>query len=108
MLVPMIVQIGVGGARVIGATKHRIDYIDEGGHERFVDLDHCRQNSVKTPVGKRVPYVAWHGMDYYPGGRFWIQFYDKGQTRFQFQTQFAKLDLLIELFGLGCPVFDST
>ena len=104
----MIVQIGTGEARVLTVTERRIDYVDERGHEGFVDLDRCRENSAKLQRGKTMPYVGWHGMDYYPGGRFWIEFYDKVRTRFQFQTQAAKSPLLVELLHLGCPVFDTT
>ena len=39
-----IVSIGVSGARIVGVTRERIDYIDAAGEERFIDLEECARS----------------------------------------------------------------
>jgi hypothetical protein len=46
-MVPEIVRIGVGNARIKCVTRQRVEYLDEAGQECFVDLGECARNRVK-------------------------------------------------------------
>jgi hypothetical protein len=46
-IVPEIVRIGAGNARIKCVTPQRVEYFDEAGQECFVDLDECARNRVK-------------------------------------------------------------
>ena len=46
-MVPEIVRIDVGNARIKSVTRQRVEYLDEAGQECFVDLDECDRNWVE-------------------------------------------------------------
>ena len=46
-VMPEIVGIGVGNARIKCVTPQRVEYFDEAGQECFVDLKECARNRVK-------------------------------------------------------------
>ena len=47
-VVPEIVRIGVGNARIKCVTRQRVEYLDEAGQECFVDLEECARNWVQS------------------------------------------------------------
>jgi hypothetical protein len=53
-IVPEIVRIGVGNARIKCATPLRVEYFDEAGQECFVDLKECARNRVQHVKSWRV------------------------------------------------------
>jgi len=53
-IVPEIVRIGVGNARIKCVTPQRVGYFDEAGQECFVDLKECARNRVKDVESWRV------------------------------------------------------
>jgi hypothetical protein len=104
-----VVRMGTGAAHIVSVTKRRIDYVDEGGREVFVDLDECarvwaRRHGAPGPTvgGKYMRFVGWRGPT-------WIQFYDRRRTQFEFQTCDAMVgDVLMELRRVECLANDAT
>ena len=46
-IVPEVVRVGVGNARIKCVTPQRVEYFDETGQECFVDLNECARNRVQ-------------------------------------------------------------
>jgi hypothetical protein len=88
-VVPEIVRIGVGNARIQCVTPQRVEYFDEAGQECFVDLEECARNWVKEyrDTGRRkYRYVAGRGMIEHP---HWVEFANKRRTRLEFWSSEA-------------------
>lgn len=41
---PEIVRIGMASADVTSVSQRRVEYLDEAGQERFIDLEQCARN----------------------------------------------------------------
>ena len=80
-IVPEIIRIDVGNARIKSVTRQRVEYLDEAGQECFVDLEGCNGNYVKLVRATR--YVADRGFLEDPP---WIEFRNKRRTRFEFRS----------------------
>lgn len=53
-IVPEIVRIGVGNARIKCVTLQRVEYLDAAGQECFVDLKECARNRVQDVESWRI------------------------------------------------------
>lgn len=120
-VVPEIVRIGVGNARIKCVTRQRVEYLDEAGQECFVDLEECARNWVKlrneedededdidideddfvvlaseddAAARRRRRYVGGRGLLEDPP---WIEFANKRRIRFEFES-------LNEGYGLIIPL----
>jgi hypothetical protein len=85
-MVPEVVRIGVGNARIKCVTPQRVEYFDEAGQECFVDLEECARNWVQSrgaDRGRKYRYVAGRGMIEHP---HWLEFTNKRRTRLGFQS----------------------
>jgi hypothetical protein len=117
-----IVSIGVSGARIVGVTRERIDYIDAAGAELFIDLEECARSwersraqssgFVTLPGWTAQSAAAWHtrcvgerGADDNPP---WAQFMNERRTRFEFASYEALYkELLDPLKRAGWQTFDT-
>jgi hypothetical protein len=89
-MVPEIVRIDVGNARIKCVTRQRLEYIDEAGEESFVDLGECARNRVQHVESWRVEDGARTG-DYRTVAKGvlvddspCIDFMNNRRTRFEF------------------------
>ncbi len=116
------VSIGVSGARIVGVTRERIDYIDAAGDERFIDLEECARGwgrwrarsseFVTLPGSTADSAAAWNtrcvgqrGADDNPP---WAQFMNERGTRFEFASYEALYkELLNPLKKAGWQTFDT-
>jgi hypothetical protein len=111
-MVPEIVRIGVGNARITCVTRQRVEYFDETGQECFVDLEECARNWAQSLTEEdEDDFVLLTSEDSdaarrkrrYVGGRGlledppWIEFANKRRTRFEFES-------LNEGYGLIIPL----
>jgi hypothetical protein len=88
-IVPEIVRIGVGNACVRSVTPERVEYVDEGGQECFVDLKECARNRVQyveswREDGARTGDYRVVGKSGFLDDSPWIEFMNKRRTRFEF------------------------
>jgi hypothetical protein len=117
-----IVSIGVSGARIVGATRERIDYIDAAGEKRFIDLEECvrswgrgrAQSSgfLPLPGSTAQSTAAWHTRCVGQRGALdnppWAQFMNERRTRFEFTSYEALYkELLDPLKRAGWHTFDT-
>ena len=117
-IVPEIVRIGVGDARIKCVTPQRVEYFDEAGQECFVDLDECSRNSVQSHIkdegdsvvltsedGDAVArYVATRDLLHDPA---WIEFKNKRRTRFEFGSSNEARGLKLQLMRLRWRTDDA-
>jgi hypothetical protein len=117
-----MVSIGASGARIVGVTRKRIDYIDAAGEERFIDLQECvrswgrwraQSSGFQTlPGWTAESAAAWDTSCVCQRGavdnRPWAQFMNERNTRLEF-TSYAALykELLDPLKRAGWHTFDT-
>lgn len=118
-IVPEIVRIGVGNARIKCVTRQRVEYFDEAGQECFVDLDECARDWVEKcgdnfvewtsedsdAVRPKRRYVGERGLLYDPP---WIEFANKRRTRFEFESLNEGYGLIIPLKRVRCLTLDCS
>jgi hypothetical protein len=113
-IVPEIVRIGVGNARINCVTPQRVDYRDKAGQECFVDIEECARNWVQlhnkdddylvllTSQGIfdsfYSSFVGQHGLLDDPP---WVEFTNKRRTRFEFRSNEEARALRRKLRGAG-------
>ena len=127
---PDVVQIGVGPACVTRVTPQQIDFIDETGQERSIDLEDCAQNWIKLvdkrdgleeknrkdPVARPVIVsgciTEWDascvGVRNLLDGPPWVRFMNERHTRFEFKSYDESYALLLGPLGrAGWHTFDE-
>jgi hypothetical protein len=118
-IVPEIVRIGVGNARIKCVTRQRVEYFDEAGQECFVDLDECARNWVEEcgddfvlwtsedsdAAGRKPRHVGRRGLLYDPP---WIEFVNKRLTRFEFESLNEGYGLIVPLKKVRCLTLDCS
>ena len=88
-MVPEIVRIGAGNARIKCLTPQRVEYFDEAGQECTIELEECARNRVQYgqswredgPRRRDFRVVAKCGFVDDPP---WIEFMNERRTRFEF------------------------
>jgi hypothetical protein len=115
-----IVRIGISGARILGISRERIDYIDAAGQELFLDLEECargwgrwrdsqRQDFRALPGWNEESIAAWNARCIGQRGGSWAEFMNERKTRFEFATFDAlHRELLSPLMETGWHTFDTT
>jgi hypothetical protein len=118
-----VVRIGASGARILAVTGERIDYLDEAGQHRSIDLAECDQNwgrwrNARSHEFRPLPgateerVAAWNSrcvgrrgaLDHPP----WAEFLTEPQTRLEFATSEALYgELLAPLRQAGWHTFDT-
>ncbi len=71
-----VIRVGIGPARVTLVTPKKVDFIDETGQERSIDLEECAGNFPSRYVGYR------DALNDPP----WVVFKNEQRTRFEFKT----------------------
>ncbi len=118
-ILPEIVRIGVGNARIKCVTRQRVEYFDEAEQECFVDLDECARTWVEecgddfvewrsedNDAARGMPrYVGRRGLLYDPP---WIEFANKSRTRFEFESLNEGYGLIIPLKKVRCLTLDCS
>ena len=118
-----VVRIGLSGARIVAVTPERIEYIDMGGEERFVDLRECarawgqwreehRSEFLPLPGASAQSIKAWNARCVGQRGACddppWAAFSNERQTRFEFPSYDALYrELLNPLRKAGWHTFDT-
>lgn len=117
-IVPEIVRIDVGNARIKCVTSQRVEYLDGAGQECSVDLEECARNWVQLHNKDNgyddgylvllmsqgifdsfyTSFVGRHGLLNDPP---WVEFMNKRRTRFEFGSNKEAQTLRRKLRGDG-------
>src|SRR6266576_3408393 len=68
---PESIRVGASGARIVRISQKRIEYVDMGGQEQFIDLEECARNwkrwcddhpreFIPVPGGSQAEMDAWN------------------------------------------------
>jgi hypothetical protein len=120
---PEIVRIGNGHAGINSVTAERVEYRDEAGQDRFLDLRQCARNwgghreqngrdFILLPGVSTNSADAWNlrcvGMRGILDDPPWVEFINERRTRFEFPSEeTAYADLLGPLQEAGWHTFDA-
>ena len=103
-----VVRIGVGPACFKRITPLQVEFIDEAGQKRSIDLWQCARNlNLSLELGddeNECKYVGYRGaLDDPP----WVQLMNDQETRFEFATADEMYEqLLILLMRVGWDTID--
>jgi hypothetical protein len=114
-IVPEIVRIGVANARIKRVTpEDRIEYLDEAGQERFVNIKECARNWVQLHNKDHDDLIRMTSQGFFDsfyssfvGQRGllddppWVEFMNKRRTRFEFGSENEARKLLRSLRAHG-------
>lgn len=120
-IVPEIVRIGVGNARIKCVTTQQVEYLDEAGQECLVDLEDSNRNYNQLhneDEGDFVLLTSEEGTgdlsSRYVGGREllhyppWIEFTNKRRTRFEFGSSREARTLKLQLLKVRWRTLDMS
>ena len=115
-----IIRLDVGDARIKSVASQRVEYLDEAGLERFVDLEECARNWVQLhnkDDGELVLltsqgifdsfYSSFVGQHGFLDDQSWIKFSNKRRTRFEFGSVKEAHSLRRNLRGVGWRTKDG-
>ena len=121
---PDVVRIGVDHARITRVTAQQVEYLDEAGQERSIDLEGCarnwcqifdenRDNVVILPGAASEGVASWNAGCVGQRGAIddppWVMLMDDRRTRFEFKDYGAIYALLLDpLMEAGWHTFDAT
>lgn len=95
-----IVRVGVANASIKGVTPQRLDYLDEAGQERFVDLEEC----IGSAASGSSRCVGRRGLLDDPP---WIEFTNNRRTRFEFGSSNEASGLKLEIMKARWRTLDG-
>ena len=120
---PDVVRIGVGLARVTRVTPKQVEYLDEAGQQRSVDLEECARNWNRYHDDNRNEFVPltnappesvarWNAGCVGQRGALddppWVELMSERGTRFEFMTyDEIYVQLLGPLMESGWYTFDT-
>jgi hypothetical protein len=120
---PEVVRIGIAGAHISSVSRQRIEYVDEAGQERFVDLEQCARNWVRYRNDHEQDFCLLPGASAESAAKWnsrcvgqrdalddppWVEFMNERHTRFQFASYQAVYALLLDaLDEAGWRTFDA-
>lgn len=117
---PEIVRIGMARAGVTSVSQRRVEYLDEAGQERFIDLEQCARNWVRYYHEHEQDFVwvdsaesaaTWNSRCVGQRGALddppWVEFMNERRTRFEFASCEAISALLGPLSKAGWHTFDT-
>jgi hypothetical protein len=119
---PEIVRIGIASAHVTSVSQQRVEYLDEAGQERLIDLEQCARNWVRyhndheqdfslVPGASAESAVTWDSRCVGQRGALddppWVEFMNERHTRFEFVSYEAVDALLGLLSKAGWHTFDT-
>ena len=119
---PEIVRIGIAGAHVKSVSPEQVDYVDEAGKERFVDLEQCARNWVQhrnehaqdfclVSDASAEAVATWNSHCVGQRGALddtpWVEFMNDRRTRLEFASYEAVYTLLGPLSQAGWHTFDT-
>jgi hypothetical protein len=96
-----VIRVSTAGARILGVTQERIEYIDMAGQGQVVDLKECARNYVRWYDEHRREFLPLCGASQVeidaevarcvgqrggPNPLWWIELMNGRKTRFEFET----------------------